>query len=302
MIVVVATASHTYTHEELAGLDGAVEIEVKTYHDLHTQGLPPDATYIFTDVDRLPASTHRWAALQYRQLRKKGVKVLNDPARMLSRQGLLRRLARLGINDFNAYRVEEGIKPAKWPVFIRSIGDHGFPVSGLLHDIDELHRAIGKSLARGFPLPTLLVVEYAAEPVREGLYRKLSVFKVGQRLLGYTCVHDDNWVVKFGKNAIATDELYEEEYRFVRDNPFGAAAARVFEAAGVEYGRVDFGLVGGKPQFYEVNSNPHVKLDAPETPHPRRAESLALFRELYVEAMRAIDTPAAEGAPREKIA
>ncbi len=60
--------------------------------------------------------------------------------------------------------------------------------------------------------------------------------------------------------AIATAKLYTEEYELVATHRFAEAMRPVFEIAGVEYGRVDFGLVDGRPQIYEINSNPDVKL------------------------------------------
>jgi hypothetical protein len=191
---------------------------------------------------------------------------------------------------FDAYRVDELTEPRRWPVFLRAEGDHKAPVSGLLHGPEDLARAIEDAVAKGHPRSALLIIEYAAEPVREGLFRKLSAFRVGDRLLGYTCTHDDNWLVKYGKPGIAPPELYEEEYGFVAQPPFPDVIGRVFDLAGVDYGRVDFGVVGGKPQIYEINCNPDVKLRPEPSPAPRRNQSIELFRDNYLEAMRAIDT------------
>jgi hypothetical protein len=168
-------------------------------------------------------------------------------------------------------------------------GDHHAPVSGLLEDPASLNRALQDAIEGGAPRSALLIIEYAAEPVRPGLYRKLSVFRVGDRVLGYTCVHDGNWLVKYGTSGIAPADLYDEEYSLIAENPFGAAAKTAFDLAGIEYGRVDFGLVGGKPQFYEINSNPYVSLEAKAPNNERRSASLKLFRSNYIEAVKAID-------------
>jgi hypothetical protein len=58
---------------------------------------------------------------------------LNDPAKSRSRAGLLRSLNSAGINSFNAYRIEEGREPERWPVFLRTEGSHSYPTSDLLH-------------------------------------------------------------------------------------------------------------------------------------------------------------------------
>ena len=136
-------------------------------------------------------------------------------------------------------------------------------MSELIENEEQLSAALEQSVRDGVPRSLSGIVEYSAEPVQPGLFRKLSVFRVADRLLGYTCVHDDQWIVKYGKPGIASPELYDEEYEFVSTNPFAEALRPVFEIAGVDYGRVDFGLVGGRPQIYEINTNPDIKLRPP---------------------------------------
>lgn len=266
-----------------------MDIEVVTYDDVLGRRTPRQATHVFTDIDRLPNWRVYEAALMYRKLRDAGIPALNDPARFLGRFGLLRCLNRADINSFDAYRVDELQGPRKWPVFLRLEGDHSAPVSGLLKDQAELNRALENAIESGAPRSALLIIEYAAEPVRPGLYRKLSVFRVGERVLGYTCVHDSNWLVKYGTAGIATADLYNDEYSFVAENPFGAEARKAFDLAGIEYGRVDFGLVDGKPQFYEINSNPYISLETTAPNNARRSESLKVFRRNYIDAMKEID-------------
>ena len=288
LILIITTPEHRYTHLNLYR-DTALDIEVVSYDDVLRRRTPRRATHVFTDIDRLPSWRVHEAALMYRKVRDAGFRALNDPARFLGRFGLLRSLNRAGINDFDAYRVDGIEAPRKWPVFLRLEGDHHAPVSGLLEDQASLNRALQEAIEGGAPRSALLIIEYAAEPVRPGLYRKLSVFRVGDRVLGYTCVHDGNWLVKYGTSGIAPADLYDEEYSLIAENPFGAAAKTAFDLAGIEYGRVDFGLVGGKPQFYEINSNPYISLEAKAPNNERRSASLKLFRTNYIEAVKGID-------------
>src|SRR5215468_7075141 len=85
-------------------------------------------------------------------------------------------------------------------------------------------------------------------------------------------------------------ELYDEELRIVRENPYGPAVAAAFELAGIEYGRADFGLVDGKVQLYEINSNPDMMFQG-EHPSAVRQKAYRQFEENYFDALRAIDTP-----------
>ena len=298
LIFIVTTLQHSYTHKCLLD-EPELDVRLATYGKLEqNKERLPAGTYIFTDLDRLPLPSLQSAAQRYRDLRDKGFQVFNDPARAMKRFGLLRALNRAGINDFDAYSVESMDRPKRWPVFLRLEGDHHHPLSGLLNSPEELDNAIQAAIGSGVPRSALVVIEYAAEPVSEGLFRKLSVFRVGDRMLGYTCVHDDQWIVKYGKKGIATPEMYEEEYRFTADNPFGPQLRKVFDLAGIEYGRADFGLVGVKPHIYEINTNPNMKLTDPAAVNRRRNDSTELFRVNYIAAMKAIDT--ASTAPRAR--
>jgi hypothetical protein len=290
MIHIVTSAQHAYTH------DSVVEalpdtVRVMDYAALFASAALPRGTYILTDVDRLGKGEHQRASLTYRLLKQNGVTVLNDPARQLGRYGLLRKLHREGINPFTAYRADSFEQPARWPVFVRNEGDHGRPLSGLIGTQQVLDEFIDKMVGEGVPLTGLLVIEYSAEEVAPGLFRKLSVFRVADRLMGFTCVHDRNWLVKYGRPGLASAELYEDEFRIVRDNPFGEDMRRVFDLADVQYGRVDFGLVEGRPQVYEINTNPHLVLFPKSNGVARRDDSNTVFRDNYLAAMKAIDTP-----------
>src|SRR5438270_385168 len=101
MIVFLTTRAHSYTHRALVGVDPELEIHVLDYANLQEQRQLPRATYVFSDRDRLPTEELNMSAQVYIQLRDQGVRVLNNPARVLSRYGLLRALFNTGINRFN---------------------------------------------------------------------------------------------------------------------------------------------------------------------------------------------------------
>jgi hypothetical protein len=288
LIIFLVTREHPYTVEQVVQKSPGLELRILTYDELFDRRVWPRATYVFTDTDRLPVWRVSDAAKVYRHLRDSGFRVLNDPASMPSRYGLLRSLYRCGINKFNAYRVEEKVVPVRWPVFLRTEADHRIPPSHLMYDWNQVRRGITTAISVGIPITSLLLVEYAAEPVSPGLFRKLSIFRIGDAYVSTTCVHEDNWIAKNGTVGIATPELYKDELRIVRENPFERPLRPVFELANIEYGRVDFGLVGGKPQIYEINSNPHVKFEV-QHPSEFRIESYQVFKQNFYEALTTID-------------
>lgn len=290
VIIFVLTREHSYTVDSLVSDPKDLLIRSMTYDELFGRKQLPRATYIFTDLDRLPNWRVRQAARFYRILRDAGARVLNDPAQMPSRYGLLRKLHRHGLNDFNAYRIEEAAQPTRWPVFLRAEGDHDAPLTDLIYNWDDARRAIDHAIDTGVPATSLLLVEYAAEPVRPGLFRKLSVFRIGETYVGANCVHEDKWLVKYGTVGIAPPELYDDDLRIVRDNPFEAPLKSAFELASIEYGRADFGFVGGKAQVYEINSNPSINFPT-EHPSAARLESYAIFTKNLYGALAKIDMP-----------
>jgi len=204
----------------------------------------------------------------------------------MSRAGLLRALHDAGLNQFNAYRVEENIRPERWPVFIRTEGSHTAPVSGLLASWDAVRTAVDAAIEDGIPVSSMIIIEYAAEPVMPGLFRKLAGFRFGNAQFAHNCVHEDNWLVKYGQLGSATPELYRDDLRIVRENPYAEDVSRAFDIARIEYGRADFGLVNGKVQIYEINSNPTVAFPL-KHPSRDRIEAYALFRKNYLEAVDA---------------
>jgi hypothetical protein len=290
VIVFVARIGHSYTLKALQAGDLGLTVRLINYRDLLEAKSLPRATYIFTDLDRIPLYWLRLAARIWRDLRDAGLRVLNDPARVLSRYGLLRRLHNAGFNGFNAYRVEDEVMPARWPAFLRCEGDHLGPVSDLVETPAAMRQAIDRAVADGMPLASLLIVEYAAEERIPGMFRKYGCFRVGAARFAHTCVDDGQWIAKIGRPDLTPPELYAEEHRIVRDDPWGAALAPAFDIAGVDYGRADFGLVGGRPQLYEINTNPDIVFED-EHPVALRHRSYDLFRDNYLAALRAIDTP-----------
>jgi len=290
VIVFLVTRGSAFTLEKLQATATDFRVRLMRYDELIPAKELPRATYVFTAVDRLAMWELRVAAAIYRRLQSQGIRVLNDPARTLSRHGLLRRLHDTGINRFNAYRVEEWVQPRRWPVFLRAEGDHDGPFDPLLHDPEQLKAAISTAVTKGIPLSSLLIVEYLAQPVQLGLFRRLAVYRVGDRSVADTCVHDVQWRAKIGKDGIAPAELYQDELRIVQENPYKAPMRRAFDLAGVEYGRADFGLVDGVPQIYEINTSPHLELLG-DSPSPFRSQSRQLCNANLMAALKSIDTP-----------
>jgi hypothetical protein len=54
------------------------------------------------------------------------------------------------------------------------------------------------------------------------------------------------------------EEQIEEHLRYVETNPHRDQLEKVFELGGIEYGRIDYCVVDGRVQTFEINTNPTV--------------------------------------------
>ncbi|BBK42573.1 hypothetical protein STVA_25930 [Allostella vacuolata] len=290
LIVFLVTRKHAYTLADVlaATAAGGPRVAAMSYERALTAPALPPATYVFTDLDRLTRQGLDRAAACHHRLRRAGMRALNDPARFLDRLQLLQALHAAGINPFTAWRATPELVPPRWPVFVRRIHGHQGPLSGLVHDPEHLHREIAAAVAAGCPPDDLIVVEYCAEPLPCGFFCKFSVFRFGDVAFAEACVFDDGWVAKRGELRFDRPDLDAGELRVVRENPHGQAMAQVFALAGIEYGRVDFGMVGGRPAIYEINTNPHIELADPAAT-PVQQETLRVVGRNYLAALARLD-------------
>lgn len=235
--------------------------------------------HVLTDFERL----HRDELGLVRRLHaslsgRPGVRVLGDPTRWLDRASLLERLHDAGVNDFRAHRLDQlrdPRRPVRLPAFLRWADDHGGSLGEPVTTRSELDAAITRiavSEGRRWRRSSarLLIVELVDPRGSDGLYRKHSMARIGDRLVPrHVLFSRDAWVTKHPD--VVTDATAAEEAAFVAAPPDVETISRAFELAGVDYGRIDYGYVDGMPQVWEVNTNPMLTPGA--APHPLRRAS-----------------------------
>jgi hypothetical protein len=289
MIRFFLTRGHNYTLKEVKKSPLAPSIGLMNYDCLFRSRWIKHATQVFADLDRLGYWDLELAADLYLQMKNAGLLVLNNPACFKNRYSLLRALHTAGLNDFDAYRVHEINSIKRFPVFLRKIQGHRAPLSDLLETHEATKRAIDAAISAGTPEENLVVIELVAEPVRPGLYRKLSALRIGNAIVPRPPLHDTVWLVKYGRTLDLTEDLHREEYDMLEQNAFEGHLRKVFDVAGVEYGRADFGFFQGRIQVFEINTNPCIDQVEPD-PSAIRIASMKLAWEKYMQALRAIDS------------
>ncbi len=216
----------------------------------------PVGNYLFTDIDRASRAEIEKAVRIAHAITNAGhgCRVINWPNSGCMRYELLRRLYERGINPFNVYRYTEARMPARFPVFVRRLSEHTGSFSALIDSPELLERMVDRLLKMGYDRDDLLIVEFVDTRSPDGLYRKYSSFLIeGEVFFGHLLV-SKSWVVK--KADIITDATIDDEIDLFQKNSFADEVRTVFGLARIEFGRIDFSVVGGRMHVWEINTNP----------------------------------------------
>jgi hypothetical protein len=262
-------------------------VRIVTYDEALRAEQLPLGTYIFSDLERLLPSETEIATTVWDQLGAAGARLLNHPTRTLRRYDLLSMLHARGRNAFRVVRASDRNDDLRFPVFLREEGEHSGSLTRLIQNRRQLDEAVVGAMVRGHRMRGLLVVEYCDTADPDGVFRKYSAFTVGGRVVPCHIDCSRGWVVK--DTDIVNDEVMEQERRYLETNPDREWLEETFALAGVDYGRIDYSLKDGRPQVWEINTNPIVILPPPNyseihMPVKRR------FAELIQPAFVALDS------------
>lgn len=296
MIRFIVTPGHAYTLRALRRklhVPKAVQHEIWTYPQLFAAQLLPPGAWFFCDLERLAIWELALAGDIARQIREAGphFRLLNDPAKAACRYELLLRLYQGGFNRFRAWRAEDGVPSARYPVFIRLEANHEKPLTDLLNDEETLKAKLVELEARGLSRRGMLIIEYHAEPLAPGVFRKYAAYRIGERIVADHTVHDLTWLAKYGDYAAWSPERYAEELVFVQSNPHAEQLMRAFKLAGIDYGRADYGIVAGEAQIWEINTNPTLPGNNLKKVPALRIEATQIGWNNRIAALKAIDLP-----------
>jgi hypothetical protein len=273
----------------------AERFRVVHYEDLGSIGEMSPGVCIFTDLDRLtPRDVERASDLRRQLLESGRVRPLNDPARSLRRLELLSLLHRQGINHFRAHRVTNLREPLRFPLFLRYEDEHWGSMSPLLHTQRDLERALACACVLHRRPRHLIAVEYCDARGDDGIHRKYSAFLIDGRVVPRDLIFDRAWLQK--DIALVTPETIAEERTYLDTNPHEASLLAVAELAGIDYGRMDYGFVGGELQVWEINTNPVISKE----PHEYRddhVDNQAAFAGAMLAALEQLAQPATAGGP-----
>ncbi|HET9868920.1 MAG TPA: hypothetical protein VFR02_00270, partial [bacterium] len=217
---------------------------------------PPPGVYIFADLERLSPEAQQGAERLWERLQKDPERWLtvNRPGGTLRRLELLRRLHQAGINRHRAWPLSEAPPPdVRFPVFLRVADDHRGARTGLLRDRGELEGAAAALRRKGTDLSGWIGCEYAGTVRPDGLHAKYAAFRVEGDIYPRGILFAARWQVKYPERF--GEGLLTEEWDYGRTNPHADTLRRVFELAGADFGRVDYGLdPEGRVSVWEINT------------------------------------------------
>jgi hypothetical protein len=291
MIIFLSTRGHEFGVKLLVekAFPGLPECRTMTYEDFFLATSPPVATYVFADIERLAPWETRIAAERFRTLKNAGMRCLNDPARVMVRRELLRKLFRRKLNPFNVYPADLRPRPKKFPVFVRSEAEHQRVFLDLLPDQAALDRKLQALRRQGWALRHLLVVEFTATPIAPGVWQRTGTFRIGDGLSVDSFALENHWRVANGTKGLATEAMFQAEHDAVHSNALAEAVRPAFAVAEIEYGRADHATHDGREVVFEINTNPTISpIEGQRL--PIREETLRFSRARMAEMLRAIDT------------
>jgi hypothetical protein len=267
--------------------DGHAHVRIVPYEKFPIWESFPAGICVFMDLERMEPEELSLAAKLSEALRARpeSYTVFNEPSRYPGRFNLLKMLHAEGINEFQSRRIHELNGDIKFPVFLRNESNHDGPVTPLLHSRDELDRALAEPALRKPSLRKRLIAIEFCECSEGGFFRKYSVMKVGSTLIPRHILFSEQWVTK--KPDIVTEKTVVEEMDFIRKFPHMEQIAKVFQLAGLDYGRVDYGVRDGRIQVWEINTNP-VIVPVREEVDPRRMPAQSESARRIAEAIVAL--------------
>ncbi len=263
MLAFVTCGAHQYTVRDVletrsSAFQGCVM--VLSYRDFLSFESLPVADYILVDLERIDDRVIGAAAKRVEDLRRAvpGLKVLNTPEVGLRRLAVSQRLVAAGINEFRVAPIAAIPADLRFPVFVRRLDDHDGPLTGMLASREEMDAAIARLRKNDASDADLAVTEFVDTRDAEGRHRKLSYFRVGERYFPGAMNWSADWVCKGVAGEAETDVMRAERMTFLTGNPHEAIMRPVFEAAGLSYGRADYAMIDGRPQVFEINTNPMI--------------------------------------------
>ena len=322
MLYFLISKSAGYTVEGFLGRRGKSLTDVIVplfYDDLYKRQALRPGTAIFTDMDRVKLSGHKYLESLYDHLSKYApdLRVINHPTKFLARYELLKTLYEQGINNYQIKKASDDLSDLTFPVYLRSARGHNLILSGLLNNPSELEQAIREKRVWGNALQEIYVIEFCDTSDENGVFTKYAAFRIPAgpdgrpaQIVPRHINFDKHWVVKSSGHLLDHDlhmQMRDQFISYHETNPHRDWLERICKIANLEYGRLDYGILNGKPQLWEINTNPSfgpVRVKDGNTPFRAIKEPYyQAFYHTFLPALRQLaeEPPKAQSIPLDEM-
>jgi hypothetical protein len=217
----------------------------------------PKALQVFTDIEFLAGEMAGQAAALHQFLQVRGDVVLNHPLKSLKRLALHQVLHAAGINQFRSAAIGQlAEQELRFPLFLRHANDHRGSQTGLLRDAGALRTELARLNLRADRAGDWIATEFCDSADAQGLRHKYGAFIIAGRIIPRHLFFSRRWIIKEADEL--SPELLRREREYLEHNPHRLELGRIFALAGIDYGRIDYSWVEGRPQVWEINTNPMV--------------------------------------------
>lgn len=295
MIVYLVTADHAYTLNRYLQEWAPVlisEVQPVFYEEAPWDWLELEATYIFSDIERLTPPEIAKAIAYADHLSSRGFRVLNHPSHAPTRVALQKVLHEAGINPFQMFSVAENAT-LKFPVFLRLANSHQGSIGDLIHSQAEFDQRLAALPAITAKAEDLVVAEYCDTKGADGRYTKYSAMRVGNVLVPRHAISSKQWMLKVPDIVDAQSINIENE--FLLNFPQREAIEHIFSLAKLDFGRIDFGLENGEVRVWEINTNPTF-MPVKKGLHADREQIIHRTNEWLMAAFELLNTKTSETA------
>lgn len=289
MIYYVCHKKYAYTLAVFFGYfrhDLADRLRFLSYEDFFQIDRFVAGVFIFTDFDRLDDCQLKRAQDRAAILEQAAptVIIFNHPNRFLGRFDLLQALHQLDDKAPATCRLADWKQIRNFPVFIRGERDHLPALSGLIDTATELETTAKRLLCEHSNVDDLMIIAFQNKPNSEGYFEKYGAFRVGDAIYGQHLFQHQSWWVK--ENAAGWNDVQlARNFDYIRQNPHAEMLMPYFKAAGIEYGRIDYGLMDGRIVVFEINTNPVVNS---RPPSPQLRYDAQKYADMHNAAMIAL--------------
>ncbi len=259
MIYFFVTRQHAYTMSwflsDWASMQFKKNLRIVPYDLIPLLKNITPGTFIFSDLERLNNVQLKVVedfSDQIISFNNK-IPIINHPRFVLRRYKLLRKLYDVGINKFNVFHAAEIDSEPEYPVFLRIENDHSGPRTKLLKDRKERDMSLLHLAMQGFDINHLIQIELCETKSTDGYYRKYAAFRIGEKIIPAHIIFESEWLAKESETP---KEKIDEENKYISENPHADKILEIFNIAGITFGRIDYGILNGVIQTWEINTNP----------------------------------------------